>query len=177
MKVVKKIYIIQMHTKTIPAKLIKLFTRYNYSHIAISFDKSCDIIYSFGRKKYNTIMDSGFVEEHRNGKFFEKFKDTRCRIYELKVTDKQYKRLKRKIIYMKNNQELFKYDFLGIFLRFFKLPISFKNKYVCSYFVAKLLEESQIYKFDKKICFIEPKDFEKIDNVNEIYCGKYLLYK
>lgn len=171
------IYIIQMHTKTIPARIIKLMTKYRYSHIAISFDKNCNTTYSFGRKKYNSIIDAGFVEEHKNGKFFKKFKDTNCRIFELSVTKEQYDKLKEKIIYMKDHQEMFKYDFVGILLRCFKLPIYFKNKYVCSYFVAKMLEETNIYKFDKKIYFIEPKDFEKITNINEIYSGKYLLYK
>ena len=71
-----KIYIIQMHTKTIPATLIKFITRYKYSHIALSFDKSCNTTYSFGRKKYNSIIDCGFVEENKNGMFFKKFKDT-----------------------------------------------------------------------------------------------------
>lgn len=172
-----KIYIIQMHTKTIPARLIKLVTRYKYSHIAISFDKSCSTTYSFGRKKYNSIIDCGFVEENKNGKFFEKFKDTKCRIFEISVTKEQYCKLKEKIIYMKDNEDLYKYDFIGIILRYFKVPICFKNKFVCSHFVAKLLEESSIYKFNKKIYFVEPKDFEKMTNVNEIYSGKYLLYK
>ena len=76
----KKLYIIQMHTKTIPARLIKFITNYNYSHIALSFKKSCRIMYSFGRKKYNSIINAGFVIEHKNGKFFKKFKDTECRI-------------------------------------------------------------------------------------------------
>ena len=62
-----------MHTKTIPSKFIKLFTRYSYSHIALSFTKNCNTIYSFGRKKYNSIFNSGFVEEHKTGKFFKKF--------------------------------------------------------------------------------------------------------
>lgn len=173
----KKIYIIQMHTKTIPSRFIKFFTNYKYSHIAISFDRKCDVIYSVGRKKYNTVLDAGFVEEHKNGKFFKKFKETNCRIFELEITLKQYNRLKKKIIYMKNHEELFKYDYFGIVFRYFKLPINFKNKYVCSYFVAKLLEDAGIYKFDKELYFIEPKDFEKINNINEIYSGNFLLYK
>ena len=173
----KKIYIIQMHTKTIPARFIKFFTRYNYSHIALSFTKSCNKIYSFGRKKYNSFMDAGFVEETKSGKFFSKFKDTNCRIFELEVTSAQYNKIKRKISYMKNHEKLFKYDYVGIFLRFFKLPVSFKNKYVCSFFVAKLLEDASIYKFDKELYFIEPRDFERIDNIREVYKGKFVLHK
>lgn len=173
----KKIYILQMHTNTIPSKFIKLFTRYNYSHIAISFNKTCNKIYSFGRRKYNSVIDAGFVEEHKHGKFFKKFKETNCRIYELIVNEKQYKQLKKKILYMKDHDKLFKYDYIGILLRFFRVPIIFKNKFVCSYFVAKLLEDAKIYKFPKECYFIEPKDFENIDNLNEIYSGKFLLYK
>ena len=42
-----KIYIIQMHTYTIPSRLIKRITNYEYSHIAISLDRNCNTIYSF----------------------------------------------------------------------------------------------------------------------------------
>lgn len=113
----------------------------------------------------------------KNGLFFKKFKDTKCRIFEINVTKEQFFKLKEKILYMKDNEDLYKYDFIGIILRYFKVPICFKNKYVCSQFIAKLLEDSSIYKFNKKIYFVEPKDFEKMTNVNEIYTGKYLLYK
>jgi len=78
---------------------------------------------------------------------------------------------------MKDNEDLYKYDFIGIILRYFKVPICFKNKYVCSQFVAKLLEELKKFKFNKKIYFVQPKDFEMMSNTNEIYTGKYLLYK
>ena len=51
-----KIYIIQMHTYTIPSRLIKRITNYEYSHIAISLDRNCNTIYSFGRKKYTSFI-------------------------------------------------------------------------------------------------------------------------
>ena len=172
-----KIYIIQMHTKTIPARLIKFFTRYKYTHLAISFDKKCRTMYSFGRRKYNSIFNSGFVKEHKDGKFFKKFNKTNCKIFEILVTKEQYEELKNIIKNMEKNEAVYKYDYLGICLRYFKIPIFFKNKYVCSYFVAELLERVGIYKFDKKSCFVEPKDFEKIANLNLIYQGKYLLYR
>lgn len=173
----KKIYIIQMHTNTVPSRLISLFTMYKYSHIAISFDKKCDVVYSFGRKTLYGIFNGGFTIEYKNGEFFKKFKDTRCRIYEVSVTNEQYSCLCKTIEYMKDNQDDYKYDFVGIILRYFGIPITFHNKYVCSYFVAELLKNANIYDFGKKTCFVEPKDFENIDIFNLIYTGKYLLYK
>ena len=170
-----KIYIIQMHTHTIPARLIKLVTHYKYSHIAISLTPECNQIYSFGRKELNSIINSGFVAENKNGEFFNKFNETTCRIFEIEVTKKQYRKLKKIIKYMKIHSNLYKYDFIGIVLRFFKIPVRFKNKYVCIFFVAEVLEKAHIYKFDKKSRFVEPKDFEKINGVKKVYEGKYLL--
>lgn len=170
-----KIYVIQMHTHTMPSRLIKLFTHYKYSHIAISLTPECDKIYSFGRKELNSIINSGFVIENRDGDFFNKFNETTCRIFEIEVTKKQYRNLKKIIKYMKIHSDLYKYDFIGIVLRFFKIPVRFKNRYVCSFFVADVLEKAHICKFNKKSRFVEPKDFEKIDGVKQVYEGRYLL--
>ena len=109
----RKIYIIQMHTKTIPSKIINLFTVSKYSHVAISFNKNCDYIYSFGRRGVYSILHGGFVMQNKSGKFFKKFNKTKCRVYEANVTDSQYDYLYNVISCMKNNQDSYKYDFLG----------------------------------------------------------------
>lgn len=57
----KKIYVILLHTNTIPSKLVRFFTNYKYSHVAISLSRNCDILYSFGRKKIDSIFNGGFV--------------------------------------------------------------------------------------------------------------------
>lgn len=173
----KKVYIIQMDTKTLPARIISLFTMYKYSHVAISFNKNCDYIYSFGRKSLYSIFSGGFVMENRYGKFFNKFKDTRCRVYEVEVTNEQYNVLIKIIKYMKKHKDNYGYDYLGIILRYLRIPIVFKNKYVCSYFVAELLKEANVCSFDKETFKITPKDFEKVNGFNLIYTGKYAMYR
>ena len=173
----KKLYLLLMQTNTMPARLIKAVTGYKYSHVALSLDKECEITYSFGRKKLNSIIDGGFVVEKKDGEFFQKFNQTNCKIYEINITEKQYKKVKKKLNKMEKNKELYKYDFVGIVCRFFKIPITFKNKYVCSYFVASLLEEAKICDFDKEVYFVEPRDFENIEDFEEIYQGKYLVYR
>ena len=86
----KKIYILLMHTHTIPAKIIKTVTNYEYSHVGICLDKDCSAIYSFGRRHLHFIFDAGFLIEYKDGDFFKTFNKTKCKIYEVKVTDKQY---------------------------------------------------------------------------------------
>ena len=105
----KKIYIILMHTNTIPARIIRLATRYKYSHVAISFERNCNMTYSFGRKNINSVLDAGFVKEYKNGKFFRKFNKTECKIYEINVTDEQYYNAWHIIKNMEKHKEVYKY--------------------------------------------------------------------
>lgn len=171
----KKIYILLMHSGTLPAKAIKFYTKYSYSHVAISLDKSCISIYSFGRKKLNNPLNGGFVIENKYGKFFSKFNKTMCRIYELDVTDEEYAKIETKLDNMTKEKDMYKYDFLGLGLRIFHIPVSFKNRYVCSSFVASIIEQAGVYKFNKKYIFVKPKDFENL-KAKIIYEGRYKDY-
>lgn len=173
----EKIYLILMHTNTIPSKLVRFFTRYKYSHVAISLNKNCETLYSFGRRKVNSIFGGGFIVQQKQGEFFKKFNKTICTIYEIDVNEEQFQTINKIINEMKLNSLKYKYDFIGIVPRFFGIPIVVKNKYVCSYFVADVLEKAQIYKFNKKVCFIKPKDFENIIKSRKIYDGFYCLYR
>ena len=166
-----------MDTGTFVGKFISFFTMYRYSHVAISLDKKCDITYSFGRRNIYSIFNGGFVSLNKDSKFFRRFKNTRCRIYEIDVSKKQYYELVKIIKYMNNMKNIYGYDYLGIVLRYLRIPVVFKNKYVCSYFVADLLKRTGVYNFDKDTCFVRPSDFDGIDNFNLIYSGKYLMYR
>ena len=173
----KKIYVIQMDTKTIPSRIVSLFTMSRYGHVAISFSKNCDYIYSFGRKSLYSIINGGFTMESKDGKFFKKFNNTRCRVYEVDVTNEQYNYLVKIIRYMKKHSDDYGYDYFGLILRYLKIPVTFKNKYVCSYFVAELLKEAKIYEFNKETFNVTPKDFENVNIFNLIYTGKYIMYR
>ncbi|MBQ8043974.1 MAG: hypothetical protein IJ272_07505 [Clostridia bacterium] len=172
----KKIYILLMHTKTIPSRLVKVFTKYEYSHVAISLTKDCYKTYSFGRRSLYNILNGGLSIQQKDGKFFKKFNKTVCKIYELEVTDEQYEDLKKTLDDMEKTIDNYKYDFLGIVPRWFGKPVSFKDRFVCSYFVAHILQEANICTFSKDTCLIVPSDFEKLEKIKEIYNGSYLEY-
>lgn len=173
----KKIYILLMHTNTIPSKLVKLFTKYEYSHVAISLDRDCYKTYSFGRRSLYNILNGGLSIQKKDGDFFKRFNKTVCKIYELEVTDKQYEDVKQILKNMEENIDDYKYDFLGIVPRFFKIPIAFENRFVCSYFVAYVLQRANICNFSKDISLVIPKDFESLNGLNKIYNGRYLSYE
>ena len=173
----KNIYIIEMYSPTIPSKVIKAITKYNYTHVGISLEKNCDKVYSFGRKSINNFLNGGFVVESKNGEFYTKLNTTICQIIEIEVTQNQYTKIKKRLDFMVRHSKIYKYDFLGILLRLFNIPISFKNHYVCTQFVAEILEKNKIFNFRKDTSLIKPKDFEKIKNTKNakiIYKGRYV---
>ena len=45
----KKIYIILTHTGTMLSKIIKKYTKDEFSHVSIALDKELNRMYSFGR--------------------------------------------------------------------------------------------------------------------------------
>ena len=170
----KSIYIVLSYSGTIPSKLIKLFTHYEYSHVAISLEKSINTMYSFGRKKVYNPFDGGFIVEEKNGIFYKRFKKTKCIILELEVEHKKYLELKKILKIYKENQDIYKYDIIGLVPRIINVKINRKNHEVCSEFVAKLLRDSSIYDFEKKV--IKPIDFMNIPNKRIVYEGSLNKY-
>ena len=147
--------------------------------MAISLERECNVIYSFGRKSLYNILNGGFCIETKDGEFFKKFNKTTCKIYELSITEEQYEEVIKIIKNMELNIDDYKYDFLGIVPRFLSIPIKFENKFVCSYFAAHVLEQANIYNFEKDTCMVIPRDFERLEDLNEsseIYTGSYLQY-
>lgn len=171
------VYVILMHTGTIPSKLVKMATRYPYSHVGLSFEPSCSTVYSFGRRTPRNFINGGFVKQERDGAFFRRFPETVCRVYEIAVSEEEYRFLKNAVCRMEKDSGRYRYDFCGLFLRQFGIPVRFRNRFVCSQFVAQLLSDSGACRFSKRICMVKPKDFEQQFRSKEIYCGLYRSLK
>lgn len=167
----KDIYILQMHTGTIPSIIIKFFTGYKYSHVLLSLDNSLTKMYSFGRKQLFNPLNAGLVIENIDGEFFKHFKKTQCRIYKLTISNKQYDKLKNILSKFEKNINEYKYDIIGLIFKCISIPIKREKHYVCSQFVAEVLSEAKIYQFNKPTSLVKPKDFETINNTENIFSG------
>jgi len=168
-----KIYIILMFTGTIASRAVRGFTKYKYAHAALSLDAKLKKMYSFGRKgKYN-MFNAGFVNYGFDSAFFQRFNKTSCAVYELLVTKEEYNSLKRELNCFEKNVNKYRYDILGLMLRYFYKNLMVREYYyVCTQFVASVLEKSGIHKFKKPFTSVTAIDFTKIPNIIKIYEGK-----
>ena len=173
----KKVYILLMQSWSIPSRVIKVLTRYQYSHVALALEEDCYTTYSFGRLKTHNFLVGGFAVEKQDGPFFSYFDNTGCRIYELSVTDEQYENISNRIERMLENKSDYGYDYFGVFMNWFGIPPKFRNRYVCSSFVAEVLNESGAYNFNKNTALAKPRDFLEIPYDRMVYEGLYRDYK
>lgn len=170
----KKIYIVLTHTGTMLSRLIRSYTKDEFSHVSISLDKELKEMYSFGRlHPYNPFW-GGFVHEGIDFGTFKRFKFTQTKIYSLEVKDDEYQKIKGLINYIKNNKQLHKFNVIGLFAVGFHKRIKFEDSFYCAEFVKYVIETSGVR--TNLPDMIKPEDFKKLENINLVYEGKLRDY-
>lgn len=165
----KKIYFVLTYTGTILSKIIKLYTKKEYSHVSIALDQDLKYMYSFGRlNPYNAFI-GGFVHEEIDKGTFKRFKNTKSLIYDINVTDSEYNRIIKNICEFEKNKEKYHFNIKGLFAAGFNKKITKDNYFYCAEFLKFILDESGININLPEI--IKPEDFENVKNKNIIYKG------
>lgn len=172
----RKIYILLTNTGSIPTKIIQVYTKSPYNHVAISFARDLRRFYSFGRKKYYNPLFGGFVIEGIDSKIYEYFSETTCSIFSLEVDWHTYYRMRRVIKEFEKEKDKYVYSFIGLLGVIAKIPIEREYCYFCSQFVATVLEKSGLNLFNKPPGLVTPNDFLDLKELNHIYTGKLSEY-
>lgn len=171
----KKIYIILTYTGTFLSKIIKCYTRDEFSHVSIALDPQLKKMYSFGRlKPYNPFI-GGFVHEGIDIGTFKRFSKTRAKVYSLEVTDKQYKTITNVILYIKGLRKEYKFNLWGLFAVGFNIKIRAKKSFYCAEFVKYLLDEANVETSLPEL--VRPENFKQIQNLEQEYEGLLKFYK
>lgn len=173
----RKIYIVLSQTRTYPARAIRLYTKEPYAHASIALDDNLDEMYSFARKGVYNPFNAGFIREYIDKGVFGRFSSTTCSIFQLRITEQQYKNLRDEIDIFNRNKEVYSYNYLGLLAAAFNIPVRSRHRYFCSQFVAYLLEKSGINIFDKSYALIKPRDIRLNPMLELIYKGKLSEYR
>lgn len=165
----KKIYIVLTHTGTTLSKVIKSYTRNEFSHVSISLDMELNEMYSFGRlNPYNPFI-GGFVHEYIDKGTFKRFYNTRAKVYSLEITEEQYENVKDSIRRIQNEKDNYKFNILGLFAAGFHKRIEKEYSFYCAEFVKYVMEKADINTGLPDV--VKPEDFENINELHEIYGG------
>ena len=172
----KDIYIMISQTNTGCSKILQFFTRAPYNHASIALDENLNSLYSFARQNLYIPLIAGFVKEDINSGIYKIHDNTICEIYRLRITSAQYKALEKSIDKFKKNENKYRYNFAGLIAILFNVPYHRPRHYVCSQFVAYVLEKSKVIEFDKHFTLMRPHDFKSLSELDLIYSGKLCEY-
>lgn len=165
----KKIYIVLTYTGTILAKLVRMYTKREFSHVSIALDENLEEMYSFGRKNpYNPFI-GGFVHEGIDVGTFKRFKKTKTRIYSLQVPDEKYDKVIEVINNIKEHKGEYEFNVMGLFAVAINLKIRREKSFYCAEFVKYVLDKSEIDNTLPEI--IKPEDFKDIKDLDIVYSG------
>lgn len=173
----KYIYILLSRTHTVPARLIRFFTKTPYSHTSLALDLELKEMYSFARRHIYNPFDSGFVNEDIETGIFGRDKNVYCSVYAIPVTEKQYHIVREELQHFIEHSELYNYNYMGLVGILFGKNVSKDHNYFCSQFVSHVLSRSGIELFKKEHGLIQPYDFHLRLQQQRIYRGKLSEYR
>lgn len=172
----KYIYIMFTFTGTTFSRVLRKVTRQAYTHVSISFDQNLDTCYSFGRYsvKDKPWQATFVVEGKAKGVYLEK-SNTSAKVFRLEVNEEQFISAQKIVATFERNHEVFRYNFAGLPHIWMGLPLERDTKFVCSQFVAYVLENSNIFSFPKGYSTIRPVDIYQMVNTL-VYEGPLAAY-
>lgn len=171
----KRIYIVLSYSGTFLGRIIKVYTRGEFSHVSISLDDNLSEMYSFGRlKPYNPFI-GGFVKESADYGTFKRFKNTFVEIYSLELTEIQYETIKKCIEEIKNSKVTYKFNIIGLLATAFNIKYREEKSFYCAEFLKYLTEQAQIPFSLPEL--VKPMDFRRPDLMKLEYRGFLRLYK
>lgn len=147
------VYIILSSTGSPASELISVFTKKEYNHVSLSFDKDLRTIISYNGG--NHIQQPGLNVEDL--KSFHQKEDSNIIVYSIPATREQKQKLLKKIRSI--NLEGSAYNLVGLVTKVSLKP----NIMFCSQFVYAMLKEVDLHYFESLETLVKPTDFVEKD--------------
>ena len=164
-----KIYLVLTYTGTILSRIVRGFTRDEFTHVSIALDEELNHMYSFGRlNPYNPFI-GGFVHESIEFGTFKRFHKTRTKIYSMEVDQKQYETIKKVIKDIKMDKTNYRFNIIGLIGVLLHYKVKREKCFYCAEFVKYVLDQSQLKLGLPEL--IKPNDFQNLFGSKEIYTG------
>lgn len=171
----RSIYIVLSASDTLINRALGFLSKEEYPHVSIILDIESEVSYSFGRKVWFIPFIGGFIEETPYDDFHKRIL-THCEVLKFEVSDKDFRKLKRKIQQFKKDSKKYHYNFMGLWFMFWNKSHKLDKRYTCTQFVASLLNSCSNVSFEKDVSLVRAEDYRGIDGVTYIYSGLYNLF-
>ena len=97
--------------------------------------------------------------------------ETPCEVYELKISNLAYHKIKKRLMKMSEQPEQYQYSILGTLYYILGIQHKRKNRYFCSQFIGELLKESGAVTLPKHESLMHPADYRSLTGCKLLYHG------
>ncbi len=101
----KHIYIVLIKAHTGLGKFARMFSKYDYTHIAVSLDSSLTDFVTYSRRRHYLPLDAGFMHEYRDYYAFGRHSKVKVKVFDLPVEEHCYEDVLRFISSCEGDEE------------------------------------------------------------------------
>lgn len=166
-----KIYIAFADTPGIFAGMIRRVLKQNYVHVLVSFDERLEEAYSIGRRNPAIPFFAGFERENKRA-VLKKFPDAGYMVCSVTCRPQQRQYVEEVMRAAYRNRFRYHYTVLGLPFLLANRPFHQKNHYTCSSWLAKVMEDAGICRWEKHFSLVTPKDFYEFEEKQVIFEGR-----
>ena len=164
----RKIFVLLTQFPGRGAMALRYWSGCPYTHVSIGLDEDMNTFYSFVFK--------GFIIEdidryNRPGR-----KPFPCALYSMEVSEETYREVREYIGTFVRKRAKLHYSRLGLALSLAGIPWKIKDGYICSYFVAEILQKCTNAQLKKHSTLCMPKDFSRSRDLQMVFRGDLQHY-
>ena len=164
----RKIFVLLTQFPGRGAMALRYWSCCPYTHVSIGLDEDMNTFYSFVFK--------GFIIEdidryNRPGR-----KPFPCALYSMEVSEETYREVREYIGTFVRKRSRLHYSRIGLALSLAGIPWKIKDGYICSYFVAEILQKCTDAHLKKHSTLCMPKDFSRSQDLQMVFRGDLLHY-
>ena len=166
----KYIYVVLIKAHTGLGKVARVFSRYEYTHVAVSLDKTLTDFITFSRRKHYLPLDAGFMHEYRDYYAFGNHRQVKIKVFKVPVAEQNYNEIIRFISKLENDSE-----YIFNLFSMMTMPIlhgfEIYKAYNCMSFTAKIVELTGAVKLKRPYYKYSIKDMEQVLQKYEYFEG------
>lgn len=157
----RDIYIVLIRANTGLGKIARKITGYEYTHIAVSLDRSLTDFISFSRRYHSFPFDAGFMHEYRDYYAYGIYDYFKAKVYRLPLSDLDFQTVLDYIISLENNKKQI-FNLFSMITMPFLHGFRIHNANNCMSFTAKIIELSRRAKMLKPYYKYSIKDIDEL---------------
>ena len=141
--------VVVSRTSTKIGEMIRTVIGGKYNHCSFFLDDEIDVIYGFSRKYRDLWFTGCFTQE--NPLYYEEYL-----VYRIPLGDEEFERLSARVARMCDHVKM--YDYVAAALISIDVPKESNRHYICSTFVADLLDKHTAVELNKNAHLYKPMD-------------------